>query len=272
MDMQVPSALNLHCAKCGQEGLHDVVRGRWGKKGNSLECTVVCKACGATYKTTAELERNIRVPLIISHMETSRKETLDLDESEELQVGQELFFEDERLEITAIETGPRRVRSAPASNIDTLWAKRINTIRVKVSIVHRNLTRTADMWLDPDDTISVGEILELSGRPCEVTSMRIEGKNLRKGSAAARDIRRVYTREKSDPKRRRPGGQGRVRGPSNRSFNRSSGRPSGRPPNRPSGRYSNRNSNRPSGRSNGNSYDRPSRGPSRRNRDTRGDR
>ena len=134
IEMTVPNALYLDCPSCEEHSVHEVLKGKMGKKQETLEATVKCQECGHIYTTVVREQELVRVPLIISDQGSSNRTVIELESGEELTVGNELFMDENRLLVTAIDCGDRRVEHCPVEKIGTIWAKKFDKIIVKVSI------------------------------------------------------------------------------------------------------------------------------------------
>ena len=89
--MAAPSALVLRCESCGVEGPHRVLRGRVaGKDEFVFEGVVKCSACGAVRSVTTREAKPVEVPLIVSWMDRSTRQTFEMGPEETAFVGQEL--------------------------------------------------------------------------------------------------------------------------------------------------------------------------------------
>ncbi|MBM4248774.1 MAG: hypothetical protein FJ149_04955 [Euryarchaeota archaeon] len=97
--------------------------------------------------------------------------------------------------VTAVEVGTRRVPRAKASSIGTLWLKRHDRVKVKVSINTGRKTISRELWAAPDERFEVGDIVTAGDVKVLVHSINTGGRRLRRGSAEAATIRRLYGRE-----------------------------------------------------------------------------
>ena len=97
--------------------------------------------------------------------------------------------------VTAIEVKARRVPRAKASAVDTVWLKRYDRVKVKVSINTGRKTISRELWAAPDERFEIGDIVTAGNMKVLVHSLNTGGRRLRRGSAAAAEIRRLYGRE-----------------------------------------------------------------------------
>lgn len=195
MQKAVPASVETHCPECGDETLHRTVKGRFaGKK--KLHLVLRCAECDRVHEQTFGLVGQVPVRAIISRGEESEKVTMELSTDWLVSVGEELMHEDERLMVTGIEVGGRRVNSAAVKDIRTLWTKNFETLDLNISINRRGRTRALKIPVEPEEEFEVGAEIEVDGRPVVIHSIKTETRRMRKGTATAREILRVYCTEK----------------------------------------------------------------------------
>ncbi|KYK26427.1 MAG: hypothetical protein AYK23_03035 [Candidatus Proteinoplasmatales archaeon SG8-5] len=88
------------------------------------------------------------------------------------------------------------IESACGKDIQTLWAKNFDTIDLNLSVNRRGRTRSLKITVDPDDEFEVGADIEIDGKLVFIHSIKTDTKRVRKGTAIAREILRVYCTEK----------------------------------------------------------------------------
>jgi uncharacterized Zn finger protein len=191
--MELPAALYIECPSCGEETLHRVIKGKTGGKGNVVvEALVKCSKCGYKYTSTVRAKRILSIPLIISEDQASKKSEIELKESETVKVGNEYIIDRDTIKITAIETESGRVKSSIAEEITTLWAKKYNRLKIKVSVNKGSRTLNRTIWAVPDEEFFVGDVMRIKGLDFVIHRIKTKDKNLKIGSAEAREIIRLY--------------------------------------------------------------------------------
>ena len=193
--MAAPSALVLKCSQCGEVVPHRVLRGKIGGKDEIVfEGVVRCSKCDAISNVVTREPKPITVPLIVSWLERSEKTSLEFAPDEDVTVGEVLDLGDSRIEVTAIESGGRRVAGAIAKEIGTLWAKRVDQVRVKFSVNKGNRTVPHEVLAAPDEEFEVGEIVDLGKVRAVVHHIRTRQRTVRQGRVRADEIVRMYGR------------------------------------------------------------------------------
>ncbi|OGD48159.1 MAG: hypothetical protein A3K76_05180 [Euryarchaeota archaeon RBG_13_57_23] len=191
--MTVPSSIMVECPVCKQETLHEVLSGKIGGKAQTvLESTVKCKECGHIHHCVLKAEKPVNLPVVISWLDKSRKSSLALGPDEVLSVEDEVMCGDEQIIVTSIESKGARVGRAKARDIQTVWGKRFDKVRVPFSVSQVSKTFSEHILAVPDEEFYVGDILKVGRHEVVIHSIKIKDKSLRMGGARARDIVRVY--------------------------------------------------------------------------------
>src|SRR3989304_1020919 len=157
-----PSALVLKCEACGEEGPHRVLKGRLSGKGDVVfEGVVKCSACGSVRNVSMRESKPIEIPLIVSWMEKSVRQSIEMAPDEICAVGSELFLVDGSARVTSIESKGRRVPEAKASEIDAIWVKRSDKVWVSFSVNMGNRTVSRKVLAAPDEEFLVKDIVDV---------------------------------------------------------------------------------------------------------------
>lgn len=198
---QIPQSIHAECPECRDETLHRTIKGRMkGKK--RLEMVLKCTVCGKVHEEALEAVGQIPVRMIISRGEKSEKVQAEFPEDWELAVGDEFMHEDERLLIKGIEVDGRHVENAVIKDVQTLWTINYDTARVRVSVNRGGRTKSLELEVEPGEEFEVGAEIEIDGMPVMIHSIKLENRTIRRGTATAGNIVRVYCTDKRPP---RPG-------------------------------------------------------------------
>jgi uncharacterized Zn finger protein len=189
---EVPDEIYFDCPDCADITVHDVLKGKMGK--SSMDATIRCQDCGLVRTTTVQFPRQMDVKVVISDGALSSAANITLEDDDLLKVGDEFHMDDGSLvRISALElSGGRRVKTARATEIVTIWAIGFDTIDVKVSINDDRRTYSKAVPSSPDDEFTVGNILSFDDMDCLIHSIKVQGRMVRGGSVEARDVIRVY--------------------------------------------------------------------------------
>jgi uncharacterized Zn finger protein len=190
----IPNSLYIECPNCGEKTLHEVLRGKISNGGDVLETTVKCQKCDTVHSVVVREPKSITLPIIVSEMDQSRKLTFEFGSDELVSVGDELFVGDANVVVTSIEKDKARVSSAVAGEITTIWAKRFDNIRVKISVNKTSKTLAAEITALPDEEFYVGDTFTVGKDQVVIHTIKTNTGTVRNGGAAARDIIRIYAK------------------------------------------------------------------------------
>ncbi|HSV41798.1 MAG TPA: HVO_0476 family zinc finger protein [Methanomassiliicoccales archaeon] len=192
--MTVPNALHLDCQSCEGKTVHEVLRGRLSKGQDVIEATVRCQECGTVSNVVVREPKTVTLQVILSDMGASKRESIELNEDDEVAIEDELFVGDLPVMVTGIEVDGRRLVHAPASKIQCLWVKRFDKVRVKVSINKVHKTLSVDMEALPEEEFFIGDMMNVGREQVVIHYIKTKDGMVKRGSVLARDIVRIYTK------------------------------------------------------------------------------
>ncbi|HIH01378.1 TPA: hypothetical protein HA259_04770 [Thermoplasmata archaeon] len=193
IEMTTPTSVMVECPSCKEETLHEVLAGRVsGRKAKVLDSTVKCRTCGRVHHAVMKGEKPVSVPVVISWLTKSNRTDVTLGPEEVVGVDDEIMCDDTPVLVTSIESKGARVKLAKARDIETIWGKRFDKVKISFSVNHHGKTFSDHLIVSPDDEFYVGDIVEVGKREVVIHTIKTDAKTLRKGSALAREIVRVY--------------------------------------------------------------------------------
>lgn len=161
------------------------------------ELLLRCEECMHVHKEKKPKKALVRV--IVSKGEKSIHARAML--SGIIRKGDELVIDDETtgeaipVQVTSLEAGDKRVDSASAEDLSTIWARAIDEVIVKIAVSRREITESIELRVPGDREFVIGEKVEANNRKLRITRVKIRdgGFKSRKGVAVkAKDIRRIY--------------------------------------------------------------------------------
>jgi len=185
--------ITVHCPECNDETEHEVLA-------ESRDLLVRCTVCSHHQRIPKEREPPaLMVKAIVSKEGTSRVCGIEFAEEDECRVGDHLVAEcgDDAfgVEVTAIESGEKRVERAKAVSVTTLWTRAIEQVVVKISIHNGRKTIPVYMECDGEQPFVVGEMYVVSGKRFRVSHLKLrDGPLMRKEGwkTVAHRVRRIY--------------------------------------------------------------------------------
>lgn len=191
--MTVPTSISVRCPICGEETLHEVLSGRMGGKSRTvLDSTVRCRQCEHVHHALLNADKPVDIPIVISWLDKSERSSISLGPDEVLSVRDEVICSGIPVLVTSIESKGARKNAAKAREIDTVWGKRFDKIRVPFSISHHGKSYSEHVMAVPDEEFFIGDIIEVDKRPVVIHSIKTRDRSIRRGGVLARDIVRVY--------------------------------------------------------------------------------
>ncbi len=179
------------CPVCGNDE-YNILKSK-GKK--NVELLVQCAECNHVYHETAPEEAyEVKVRVVISEFEKSWKTNVTLYSDEYLETGTILYIDDKDVEVTSIENvDGNRVYECPVVDIKTIWAKSLDTLaRIGLSIDHQGNVISHKIEVEREFIISIGDVGEVNGLKFRVYGIKTLERNMKKGFAYARVIKRIY--------------------------------------------------------------------------------
>lgn len=190
-----PGAITVQCPGCGEETLHTVLRGRQSRGGATitLDATVQCTQCQRVHHALIRSAKEIELPVVVSHGQESRRTKLSIAGDEEVSLGEGFIVDGLNCKLTGIEAKDLRwVEAAAVSDVRTLWMKEFEEIPVgfAINLDHKTITKTLPST--PETEFTVGQEFVFGRLRVTVHAIKTEERLLKRGSAEAGEIRRVF--------------------------------------------------------------------------------
>lgn len=195
--MKVPNSYYLHCPSCDEETMHEILKGEVGTKGEeiTIDGVVKCKECGNTRHKTIREKAAIDVPIVVSWKEETDKDIISLYPDEWVNKGEELILDGTRVKVTSLELeGNKRVDSSKVDDIKTIWAKKHEKARVKVSIHKGRNSISEVLEVVPEEEFYVNDRIEVGKHDAVIHRIKTDDDVIKKGKAKAEDIVRIYAK------------------------------------------------------------------------------
>ena len=181
----------IFCPSCGSDTGHALIK-------SGQENLVRCEECGTVHSVQAERERLVGLKVIVSSDRQSQPYFISIPARELLRVGEELLVDDPAkdvvmTEIASLETD-RRVNSAPAETVKTVWARATDEVPLKISVYRNGKTHSLKISVAGDEVFEVGEARKVEGFKFVIVKIKLREKGFA-DLAEAKDIQRVWGRE-----------------------------------------------------------------------------
>ena len=191
---EMPDTIYNECPDCGDVTEHKILKAKMGNF--NVNGTFQCKECGRVFSGVIRLPKEFEVKVLLNDGDLTETTQTMLREDEIVAVGDEFDLDDGRhVQITYIELpdGSRK-KKVPATEVKALWVKAFGVLMVKVSVNDYKKTYPMLCEAEPDDEFTVGMFMHFDLWDCVIHAIKTKDRLLRKGTAEARDIVRIYAK------------------------------------------------------------------------------
>ena len=163
--------IEQRCPACGEEDDQEILS-------ESHDLLVRCTRCGNVWHTPkTKIPEPIFVKTIVSKEGTSRICRTEFLPDDKVSVGDRFVAECGEdvsgVQVASIESGPRRVEHATASDITTLWTREIEEVVVRISIHEGWKTIPVTITCNGETPFIVGEVYKAEGRTFKISHIKI---------------------------------------------------------------------------------------------------
>ena len=175
--------------------MHHIIR-RHGS-----EVLVRCDECGSVHTVISKPVRTASVRTIVSRGEDSGRCRIELPVDHEVYVGDELLVDDPSadevylVEVASVEAGGRRTVVATAAEIDTIWARAIDEVTVKIAIHDGTRTESVRVQVLGDLEYTVGDVEKIGWKNARIVRIKLHKRGFKKNKGdvvLAKDIKRIF--------------------------------------------------------------------------------
>lgn len=193
----VHEIIQTYCAQCSPDEMvpHTILK-------EGTEPLIKCKQCGAIHIYRKQKTQSVDIRVVVSTGDCSFTHRLTLDSDKIVSTGDEFMVEDELHDqanfvlITSIESGNRRVDSAKADEILTLWARSTDKVIAKISVTRGWQTDTIDLEVPGDREFCVGETISRGPDVFRIKKIKIRNGRFTQNEGEpvmAKHIKRIFT-------------------------------------------------------------------------------
>ena len=189
---EMPDTIYNECPDCGDVTEHKILKAKMGNF--NVNGTFQCKECGRVFSGVIRLPKEFEVKVLLSDGDLTETTQTMLREDEIVAVGDEFDLDDGRhVQITYIELpdGSRK-KKVPATEVKALWVKAFGVLMVSVNDYKKTYPMLCEA--EPDDEFTVGMFMHFDLWDCVIHAIKTKDRLLRKGTAEARDIVRIYAK------------------------------------------------------------------------------
>lgn len=194
---ELPSFVTAACPDCGEETLHEVLHGTGSQRGGglTLDATLKCEECGRVHRAVVREPPPVEVAVVVSEGGTSRRTRATLPAQDEVAVDETLIVEGVTCRVTGIQAKDQRwVDEAAVADVQTLWVTQFEQLAIgfAINLGHKTITKT--LTAKPEQEFTVGEEHVFGRLRVTVHAIKTKERLLKRGSADAGDIVRVFAK------------------------------------------------------------------------------
>ena len=192
----VHEIIQAQCPNCSPDAPvpHDILK-------EEPDILIKCTTCGTIHPHYSGKKQKTNIRVVISAGDSSSTSTIVQDSDEIISVDDEFIVESgpegeaSFVLVTSIESGDKRVNSARADEIDTIWTRYTDMVRTKISITRGWQTESIEMEVPGEREFTVGEMLTSGSDRFAIKKIKVrDGKFLKKEGeiVMAKYIKRIF--------------------------------------------------------------------------------
>ena len=163
------------------------------QRGKGEDCLVKCIECGAFHTIQLRPPKAVMVKASLSYGSESFAIKLEVDDDEQIAVGDVFEHDDSTWEVTRVDdTNSRPQERMLASKIGAIWAKRADKTIVAITMNDGEVSDSTKMECDPDRIFSCGSIIQIDGKKWRIRGLHSGKGRTLTGSRMASEVRRIY--------------------------------------------------------------------------------
>lgn len=191
------------CPSCDEWEGHDILASK--PKGAGHDHKVRCHGCGHVHTVHMRPPKAVSVPFMLTDGPDSRMVDLELDDDEEIDLGD--VFEDNGMlwRISHMEDMEgKTVSSGLSTDLRRVVALREDLIRVRITLTIGERSRPDHLVCPPDTTFTADTMLDHGGRTWLIRAIHTGSGRTLRGTVPANRIVRMYLHQPKAPEGVRP--------------------------------------------------------------------
>lgn len=191
------------CPGCGDFCGHQILKER--KAGDGANYLLKCDECGHVHTLELRPPKPVLIPFLLSEGAFTRTQEIEIDDDEELHVGDIFEHDDASWEINRIETktGNSR-RKLVAAKIGRANAVRSDVVMVRLTLTRGEFSDSDSIFVEREKMFKAGSIMEHQGSKWKIRAIHTGAGRTMTGRVPAHDIKRIYLHEPPRPEENIP--------------------------------------------------------------------
>ncbi len=182
------------CPSCGEFSGHEILKER--KAGEGTNYLLKCQECEHIHTLELRPPKAIIIPFLLSEGAYSRTQDIEMDDDEELHIGDIFEHDDASWEINRIETktGNSR-RKLVAAKIGRANAVRSDVVMVRLTLTRGEFSDSDSIFVEREKMFKAGSIMDYEGTKWKIRAIHTGAGRTMTGRVPAHDIKRIYLHE-----------------------------------------------------------------------------
>jgi len=179
------------CPSCDEVTDHSIIKKT--PRGGGDDFLVRCITCSFVHKIMIRPPKPVMVKTTLSDGRESFGVEIEVDEDEEISVGDMFEHEERTWMVTRIDNNdsrPEKVLSA--SKIFSMWATRSDKTIVGITMTSGEISESGKLECEPDRVFSCGTIIDFAESKWRIRAIHTGKGRTLTGSRVANEIRRIY--------------------------------------------------------------------------------
>ena len=179
------------CPDCMDVTEHSIIKRT--NKGVGEDVLARCEVCSLVHKIMIRPPKPVMVKTTLSDGKESSSAEIEVDEDEEICVGDMFEHQEITWMVTRIDNSESRPeQNLVASKIFSMWATRSDKTVVGITMTIGEFSESGKMECDPDRVFSCGSIISFADSRWRVRAIHTGKGRTLTGSRIANEIRRIY--------------------------------------------------------------------------------
>jgi len=182
------------CPGCGDFCGHQILKER--KAGDGVNYLLKCDECNHIHTLELRPPKAIVIPFLLSEGAHTQMANIEMDDDEELHIGDIFEHADASWEINRIETrtGNSR-RKLIAAKVGRANAVRSDVVMVRLTLTRGEFSDSDSIFVERDKMYKAGSIMTHDGSKWKIRAIHTGAGRTMTGRVPAYDIKRIYLHE-----------------------------------------------------------------------------
>ena len=183
-----------NCPGCNEQCGHDVLKQKPAGKG--FNYLLKCHDCNHVHTVELRPPKPILIQILLSEGADTRSGEIEIDDDEELHLGDIFEHDDASWEINRIETKTGNSRTKlEAGKIGRINAVRSDVVMVRLTLTRGEYSDSESIFVEREKQFKAGSIMQHAGQKWKIRAIHTGAGRTMTGRVSAHEIKRIYLHE-----------------------------------------------------------------------------